>query len=151
MRKINVLKFEEKGIVIVFLPITTNRAKEQRYTFIVKDDDVLTKKLHNSFKRVDVIERYISTRARAIFELINSPDIIPFPSEEELNVLVETFREKFGYTPVFKFKDISKDKTESLSSHIINFNLVFEDGIGRNKLESKVNTLENLFKSLNKF
>lgn len=150
MRKIDVLKFKEHGVVILFLPIPTSLAKEQKYTFLVENDEVLTKKLQSSFKTVEVVERYISTRVGALFELINSPDIIPIPSEEELNVFVETFRKKFGYTPVFKFKDISKNKIESFSSNIINFSLVFENGIGRTKIESKMNTLKNLFEILNK-
>lgn len=145
MKKINDLKYEHNGIVIVFTPIPKEGdGIAQKYSFSIEGDSYLTEKLLNSVKIKKVKMKEIGFCAKALFEIIKADEITALISSEDVKKLFEKFQQKFGKSPIFETEDLSKNNNPWFSTVITN-NKSLVTGEGRTKQEARAQALKKCF------
>ena len=140
-------RFEHNNQILMFKPVTPHEgAIAKKFAFYVEGDEVLTNKILAAVKRKKVEKAAIYYKAKSIFSMIECNAIKPIASAKERQDLFSRFEKKYKEAPLFKVHDRSETKHHPyFMVELMNVNVPFARGIGRNIQEAKADSLRMLW------
>ena len=150
MRKLSTLEFEENGKTIIFTAVPLNEGENvqyQKYSFAVKDDDVLSQKLLSCVKSKSTTFNYLWDCAKALFNIIEENVFTILVTQKEYVTLEEMFYAECGEEPEFAVSNNSKDKHKPQFKSLL-MNAESDEaftGEGRTKQQACAIALQNYF------